>query len=127
LVYFQWITRRYIPEYTGRSLCRFIRRVRCFSDCLVGTYRKCARQTEDDSFGNDPITESVSVTPPSVAEASLYSGLFCVCMGRVGYNLETDSFHLWLLCENKIHTNHAGENFAVIFPKHVHLEIQFPN
>jgi hypothetical protein len=32
------------------------------------------------------------------------------------------------LCEEKTHTNHSGENFALNFPtQHVHLEIQFPN
>jgi hypothetical protein len=36
---------------------------------------------------------NVSVTPQSVAEASLYSALFCVFMARVRYNLEK-SFHL---------------------------------
>jgi hypothetical protein len=46
-------------QYVGLSLCRLIRRARSSSECLVGTYRGCARQSEDDSFGNDPITESV--------------------------------------------------------------------
>jgi hypothetical protein len=72
----------------GRSLCRLIRRALSFSECLVGTYRGCAWQTEEDSFGNDPITKSVSVKPPNVTEACLYSALFCVFMARVRYNLE---------------------------------------
>jgi hypothetical protein len=40
-----------------------------------------------NSFGNDPITESVSVI-----EASLCSALFCVFMARVQYNLEQRVF-----------------------------------
>jgi hypothetical protein len=64
------------------------------SQNLVGTYCGCARQTEDYSFGNDQITDSVSVTPPSVAEASLYSALFCVFIARVRYNLDKMNSHL---------------------------------
>jgi hypothetical protein len=71
------------------------------------------------------ITRSVSQSP-SVTGASLYSALFCVFMARVRNNLEQRVF----ICDcyvKKIHTNRAGEIFAVNFPTHVHLEIQFPN
>jgi hypothetical protein len=78
--------------HTERSLCRLIRRARTFCECLVGTYCACTWQTEDDSSGDDLITESVSVTPPSVAGVSLYSALFCVFMDRVRYSLEQRVF-----------------------------------
>jgi hypothetical protein len=49
-------------------------------------------KTEGHSFGDHLISESVSVAPSSVTEASLYSALFCVFMARVRYNLEQRVF-----------------------------------
>jgi hypothetical protein len=85
-----------------------------------------ARQTEGHSFGNHLISESVSVTPPSVTETSLYSALFCAFMARVGCNLEQRVFIYDCYEKKKTHTNRAGEHFTVNFPtQHIHLEIQF--
>jgi hypothetical protein len=50
------------------------------------------RQTEDHSFGDHLISESVSVAPSSVTEASFYCALFCVFMAGVRYNLEQRVF-----------------------------------
>jgi hypothetical protein len=47
-------------------------------------------------------------------------------MARVRYNLQQKVF-IYDCYVKKTHTNHLGENFAVNFPTHVHLEIQFPN
>jgi hypothetical protein len=44
------------------------------------------------SFGYHLISESVSVPPSSVTEASLCSALFCVFMAPVRYNLEQKVF-----------------------------------
>jgi hypothetical protein len=60
-------------------------------------------------------------------EASLYSSLFCVFMARVRCNLEQRVLIYDYVGGRGTHTNRAGENFAVNFPKHAHLEIQFPN
>jgi hypothetical protein len=50
------------------------------------------RRTEVHSFGNHLISKSVSVTPRSFTEASLYNALFCVFMALVRYNLEQRVF-----------------------------------
>jgi hypothetical protein len=55
---------------------------------VVSSHTVRARQTEGHSFGNHLISESVSVTPPSVTETSLYNALFCAFMARVKYTLE---------------------------------------
>jgi hypothetical protein len=52
---------------TGCSLCRLIRR----PEHLIGRHCGISRQTEDHSFGDHLISESVSVTPSSVIEASV--------------------------------------------------------
>jgi hypothetical protein len=59
-------------------------------------------------------------------DVSFYSPLFCVFMACVRYNLEQRVF-IYDCYMKKKHINHAGENFVVNFPTHVHLEIQFPN
>jgi hypothetical protein len=46
---------------------------RGLSERRLGTHCGIPRQTKDYSFGNYLISESVSVKPPSVTEASLYS------------------------------------------------------
>jgi hypothetical protein len=67
--------------------------------------------------------DQCSLAPTSVTEASYYCALFYVFMARVRYNLQQRVF----IYDCYVKTNHAGENFAVNFLTHVHLEIQFPN
>jgi hypothetical protein len=89
--------------------------------CGLRAHCRGTRETEGHSFGNHLIIESVSVT-----EAALYSALFCVFMAHVRYNLEQRVF-IYDCYVKKSHTNRTGESLAVNFPKHVYLEIQFPN
>jgi hypothetical protein len=114
-------------NYTECSLCRLIRRPGSFSERSVGRHCGIPRQTEDHSFSEHLISESVSVMPSSVIEASFYCSLICVFMAHVRYNLEQRVF-IYDCYVKKTHTNCAGENFAVNLPtQHINLEIQFPN
>jgi hypothetical protein len=98
-----------------------------FSECRVGTHRGSPGQTAGHSFGDRLISESVSVAPSSVTEASFYCALFCVFMARVRYNLEQRVFIYDCYVKTNSYTS-CRENFAVIFPtQNVHLETQFPN
>jgi hypothetical protein len=63
--------------YMECSLCRLIRR----PEHLISRHRGISSQTEGHSFGDHLISESVSVTPSSVIEASIV--LCCVFMTRV--------------------------------------------
>jgi hypothetical protein len=107
--------------YTECSLCRLIRCPGSFSEFSVGRHSRIRQQTKGHSCGD--ISESVSVAQSSVTEA-WYSALFCVFMAHVSYSLEQRVFIYDCYVKKKTHTTHAGENFAVNFPKqHVHLEI----
>jgi hypothetical protein len=107
--------------YTTKSYRIFF--IRDLRTCQGNT-----RQTEVHSFGNHLISKSVSVTPPNVTEASLYSARFCVFMARVRYNLEQRVFIHDCYAKKRPYTNRAGENFTVNFStQYVHLMIQFPN
>jgi hypothetical protein len=57
-------------------------------------------------------SESFSDTPLTVTEASFCCALF-YAYGSCEIQFRTKSFHLWLLCGKKTHTNRAGENFAL--------------
>jgi hypothetical protein len=56
-------------ESTTCSLCRFIRYPQNSSVCVLCTHWECTANWSY-SFGNQLISESVIVTPPSVTEAS---------------------------------------------------------
>jgi hypothetical protein len=62
---------------TECSLCRLIRRPGSFSERPIGIHSGISRRTEGHSFGDHPISESVSVTPSNVIEASFYCALCC--------------------------------------------------
>jgi hypothetical protein len=57
----------YLRTFIECSLYRLIRR----PEHLIGRHSGTSRQTEGHSFGDHLISESVSVTPPSVIEASI--------------------------------------------------------
>jgi hypothetical protein len=81
-----------IPQYTRCSLCRLIRRPGSFRETLIGRHCGSPRQTQGHSFGEHLISESVSVAPSGVTEASFYSAVFCVFIVGVRYNLEQRVF-----------------------------------
>jgi hypothetical protein len=62
-----WTVTRNCFLYIECSSCRLIRR----PEHLIGRHCGISRQTEGHSFGDHLISESVSVTPSSVIEASV--------------------------------------------------------
>jgi hypothetical protein len=76
---------------TRCSFCRLIRHPGSFSERCVWR-RGIPWQTECHSFGDYLISESVSVVPSIVTEASFYCALFCVFMACGRYNLEQRVF-----------------------------------
>jgi hypothetical protein len=72
--------------------------------------------TEGHSFGDHPISESVSVMPSSVIEASFYCALLCVFMARVRYNLEQRVFIYDCYVGKKNSYKSCRRKFRRIFP-----------
>jgi hypothetical protein len=77
---------------TKRSLWRPVRRPGSFSERRISRHCGIPWQTEGRSFGDHLISESVSVMPLSIIEASFCCALFYVFMARVRCNLEQRVF-----------------------------------
>jgi hypothetical protein len=88
------------PNYTECSFCRLIRCPGSFVEYLIG--RRCGSpwQTVGHSFGDQLISAVLRATK-CYRSFLLLCSVLCL-YGSCEIQLRRKSFHLWLLCENKL-------------------------